>query len=78
MPLSDPPIVGRPAVLWHLTDPTHQRMYCEVGEIPDGRVRVRIVRGTEEDRSETFPDAATAIRWAFDVQRAMVRDGWSA
>jgi hypothetical protein len=78
MALPDPPIVGRPAVLWQLTDSDQERMYCEAGEVEDGRVRVRVLHGSEEEQSATFGDPAAAIRWAIDVQRTLVREGWSS
>jgi hypothetical protein len=78
MALSDPPIVGRPAVLWQLTDPDQLRISCEAGEVADGRLRVRVLHGNEEQRTATFTDPAVAIRWAFDIQRTLVREGCAA
>ena len=76
MALPDPPIVGRPAVLWQLTDPEQDRLYCEAGELEDGRLRVRILQGSQQQSSAVFSEASDAIRWALEKFRLFTDAGW--
>ena len=76
MVLPDPPIVGRPAVLWQLIDLAQERMYCEAGELEDGRLRVRILHGSQQQYSAVFSDASDAVRWALEKFRGFTDEGW--
>jgi hypothetical protein len=64
--------------VWQLEDAVHHTIDCMAGQRPDGQVEV-VVAGRSAVREErgVFPDASTAVRWAFELQGTLISQGWS-
>lgn len=70
-------IVGRAALLWRLERDGAESIDCIAGELADRRYRVRVLRGGWEQAAETFPDPADGVRWALEIERSFVEQGWT-
>jgi hypothetical protein len=69
----------RPAVtlVWQLENPAHQRIDCVATTSGDGVVRLCTERQGVREECGIFPDARSAVRSAFDLERALLGDGWA-
>jgi hypothetical protein len=69
----------RPAVtlVWQLESPAHQRIDCVATTSGDGVVRLCTERGGVREDCGVFPDARSAVRSAFDLERALLGEGWA-
>ena len=72
------PILGRPALLWRLSHPTHEPAECLVGELADGRVVLRLVQGRKERYETVFDNAMHALHAASKLQQDLLGLGWTA
>ena len=64
-------------LVWQLEDPAHHTIDCVAMTRGDGIVQLCTERaGVREDRG-VFPDARTAVRSAFDLERTLMSDGWA-
>lgn len=73
----DDSFVGTPAPVWQLQHPTQGQMECLMGETVNGQVRIVILHRGAEQLIHVVPHATEAMRWAHDIERAFIDEGWS-
>lgn len=52
-------------------------MECLMGETVNGQVRIVILHRGAEQLIHVVPHATEAMRWAHDIERAFIDEGWS-
>ena len=64
-------------LVWQLEDAVHHTIDCMAAQRPDGQVEV-VVEGGAAVVAEggVFPDATTAVRWAFELEGTLMSQGW--
>ena len=65
-------------LVWQVEDAVHHTIDCMAGQRPDGQVEV-VVEGQAAavaPEGGVFPDATTAVRWAFELQGTLISQGW--
>ena len=65
-------------LVWQLEDAVHHTIDCMAAQRPDGQVEV-VVEGEAAAIAQeggVFPDTASAVRWAFELQGTLVSQGW--
>ena len=65
-------------LVWQLEDAVHHTIDCMAGQTPDGQVEVVVEGGAAVVAQEggVFPDATAAVRWAFELEDALISQGW--
>jgi hypothetical protein len=64
-------------LVWQLESPAHQTIDCVATTSGDGFVRLCTERGGVREDCGVFPDARSAVRSAFDLERALLGEGWA-
>ena len=67
----------RGTFLWHLANDVHEKVECVAVLRNDGQVHVSIEKEGLHEEAGVFQDIPTAVRWAFNYQRALVAKGWT-
>lgn len=65
-------------LVWQLQQPGHHTIDCMAAQRSDGQIEVVVEGGAAVGATEggVFPDATTAVRWAFELQGTLMSEGW--
>ena len=67
-----------PTHLWSaVNEDMRLTLACMAGRLTSGRVLVNIVGPRDATSSGIFDDTQAAVTWAFEIERALMRDGWT-
>ncbi len=62
-------------LLWELANIQGAPIDCEAWA-ENGAVHVLVKPTGQPELTETFPECADAVRWAIDLERTLVAEGW--
>ena len=63
-------------LIWELHDRAGVSIDCEAWR-ENGGVRVLVRPAGEPERTQTFAACEDAVRWAVDLERTLVAEGWT-
>ena len=70
-------ILGRPAVLWALTNSDARRVECLAGNLDDRRFHIVVLRDEVEVDASTFDRPLDGLTWALDREQCFLDEGWT-